>query len=82
MSRQPKTEHVCENYDALNNFPEAEIGYGRALDNFMSWTEDGWGTGNGEYGIYIRYCPYCGLDLHTLKPVNRSMSQTTSDARP
>ena len=63
--------HNCSEYDQLNPSTTAKDGpymWGIALGPRAFLYEDGRiGMDNDEYGVVVRYCPYCGLDLRTIK---------------
>ena len=46
-----------------------EFGWGSAITD-ICWSEYAgcWIAGNDEYGTVVRFCPWCGLDLWSLRP--------------
>jgi hypothetical protein len=62
------TIHECPRFLELNPEPhfgtETRYGYGLALDGDVFLGRDGkFGMGNGEYVVYVAFCPYCGVPL-------------------
>jgi len=63
-------EHKCPEYERVNpttirrDQERDRYGYGRALDGHAVQVDHGpWMMGNGEYWIFVTYCPYCGVKL-------------------
>jgi hypothetical protein len=58
--------HVCNKFEELNpdRYQHQLYRYGRALQNQVYlWPDGAMSMDNEEYGIQVRFCPYCGVNL-------------------
>lgn len=70
-----KLNHVCDKYFIVNNDCHKDDnglsrnGRGRlALSQYIVLNENNeWEAGNYGYGVLVKYCPWCGVNLHVLR---------------
>lgn len=58
------TKHKCSaNLEAL---PARNGRWGQAVTKIVRDEEGTWWADNEEYSTTIRFCPFCGVDLHSI----------------
>lgn len=89
--------HSCPEYDVVVQ-KGRYFGYSEAICREIYWVDNSkptprdhpnlvradahWTAGNDEYGTPVRYCPWCALDLWTLKKPANVDVEITDDAWP
>lgn len=60
-------DHNChDRYTVLNPRNKVRL-YGPAIHSVIEWDGHDWAVCNDEYGTYVAFCPFCGIDLSTLE---------------
>jgi hypothetical protein len=56
-------------FHECGKFVPSSCGYGMALESCIYWDKERgwWVAGNGEYGSRVFFCPWCGVEMRTMK---------------
>lgn len=61
--------HGCKRMiQEISDSLDDSLEWGIAIDNIRRGANGRWIAANGEYGVYINYCPFCGKKLPEIEP--------------